>query len=212
MKKIIFLAMSVAGLTASSFGQGTIFINNLNNTGVFGGNGGTTANPTYSSSVTQNGLIFTLDVASQAGTLGGPAGSDLIGADFSWALLGGSSASSLTAIASFTGSQISGDNANWGQLQGPGQAASIAGTTAGATVYLELEVWEGSAYSSYAAALAAGDYSGTSGVFTNPSGGGPNQPFALTGMPDILVSVPEPTTMALAGLGGLSLLFLRRKK
>jgi len=52
----------------------------------------------------------------------------------------------------------------------------------------------------YAAAQAGGDYAGTSGVFTNPSGGGANPAAALTGLPDVLLTVPEPTSMALAAL------------
>jgi hypothetical protein len=192
-------------------------LNNLANTGVFGGAGGSIATPVFSTGVTQNGLIFTADPAAQEQNNGGTAGLTLIGVDFSWALYGGATAATATdttgsLVASETGTAIVGDNANWGQFAGPATAASVAGTTASGTVYLDLYVWEGNTFSSYTAALAGADYTGTSGVFSQASGGGANPPPALIGLPDVLVSVPEPTTLALAALGGASLLMFRRKK
>jgi hypothetical protein len=215
MKKLLLTAIA-ASVAAVTYGQGTIFIYNYDNTGVANGAGGTTANPTYSAAVTSNGLIFTTDTTAQAGTLGGTAGSTLIGQDFSWALYGGATASSsaLTLVASETGSDTAGDNINWGQFQGLAQTYTVAGTTASSTVYLELYVWEGTTFTTYAAAAAGGDFVGDSGVFANASGGGPNAPSALTGLPDmnLAVVVPEPGTLALAALGGASLLMFRRKK
>jgi hypothetical protein len=214
MKKLLLTAIA-ASAAAVTYGQGTIVVNNYDNTGVYNGNGGSTANPTFSSAVTQNGLIFTTDVSSQEGTLGGTAGSTLLGADFSWALYGGAtdSSSALTLITSETGSAITGDNINWGQLQGGANAVNITGTTASSTVYLELFVWEGNTFSTYAAAVAGGDFVGDSGVFANSSGGGANPAVALTGLPDMeLTAIPEPGTLALAALGGASLLMFRRKK
>jgi len=57
MKKTIVSALLVAGLSASVFGQGQISVDNLANTGVMGGNGGTaftggSGAPVYSSLVT----------------------------------------------------------------------------------------------------------------------------------------------------------------
>ena len=128
MKKLLLTAIA-ASAAAVTYGQGTIFINNLDNTGVVGGNGGTVANPTYSAAVTSNGLIFTADTTSQAGNLGGTAGSTLIGNDFSWALYGGAtdSSSALTLLASATGSAITGDNANWGQFLGESTQVAVTG-------------------------------------------------------------------------------------
>jgi hypothetical protein len=189
---------------------------------VYNGSGGTVANPVFSTGVTQNGLIYTTDPAAMAGNLGGPAGSALIGLDFSWALLGGATPDSATTLlASYTGTQINGDNFNWGQLEGPSYQTSIPGTSVNATVYLDLLVWEGATYSTYSEALAAGDYAGTSGVFSNPAGGGISFPCSLVGLPDVQLTgagnglfgnVPEPDTLALAALGGASLFMFRRKK
>jgi hypothetical protein len=103
MKKLLLTAV-VASAAAISYGQGTILINNLQNTGVYNGNGGTTANPVYSALVTQNGLILTTDPTETQAAVSGKGSSALIGDDFSWALYGGSSASTLTLVASETGS------------------------------------------------------------------------------------------------------------
>jgi hypothetical protein len=212
MKQLLITALAVTAAAVTSYGQGTIFINNLSNTGIYNGNGGTVANPVYSALVTQNGLIFTTDATETQAAVSGSGTSALMGDDFSWALYGGSSASSLTLLASETGSATTGDNEFWGQVYGGANQVSVTGTTANSTVYLELYVWEGSTFSTYADAVTGGDYAGVSGVFTNPSGGGNTVGSSLTGMPDVLLTVPEPTSMALAALGGASLLLFRRKK
>jgi uncharacterized membrane protein len=215
MKQLLITALA-ATAAAAVYGQGTIFVDNTANTGVYNGNGGTTANPVYSALVTQNGLIFTTDPTETEAAVTKSGSSTLIGDDFSWALYGGSSASSLSLIASQTGSSISGDNYFYGEIQDQnGSSFQVPGVAVGATAYLELYVWEGNTYSTYAAALAGGDYTGVSGVFSNATGGSgtPPGPGAnLDGLPDVLLTVPEPTSMALAALGGASLLLFRRKK
>jgi len=96
--------------------------------------------------------------------------------------------------------------------------------------------WSGSYGTTYSAfltslnaGLAAGGYFGSTAVALNYAGGGPNglpavnmwgNSTATTGygltsglvLNQIVAATPEPTTMALAGLGGLALLGLRRKK
>ncbi|MGA2247214.1 MAG: PEP-CTERM sorting domain-containing protein [Verrucomicrobiota bacterium] len=106
-----------------------------------------------------------------------------------------------------------GDNVNWGQFAGPDTAASVPGTAASGTVYLDLYAWEGNTFSTYDAAFAGGDYCGSSGVFSQSSGGGANPPPALWGLPDVVVGgIPEPGTLALTALGGASLLLFRFRK
>ena len=208
MKPLMVIAFATT-LTAASYGQGTIALNNYDNTGVYEGAGGSVTNPVYSANVTANGLIFTTDPTEQAGNLGGEAGSMLIGDDFSWALYGGSSSYTLTLLASCTGSQIVGDNLNYGCFYEATSGVAVPGSVAEATVYLELYVWEGNTYANYAEAMAAGDYCGETGVFANASGGGFYPAVALTGMPDILVGAPEPGTTVLLAVGGAFGLLLR---
>jgi hypothetical protein len=229
MKKLLLASIATMVSLAISYGQGTILINNFQNSGVQGGNGGTVANPVYSSLVTANGLLFTTDPAAQEQNQGGTAGSTLMGEDFSWALYGGATAAEAAAdvasgvpLDSKTGGSITGDNAVWGCVSdSSGATFFVPGITACATVYLDLQIWEGNTFSTYAAALAGADYTGTSGVFSNPAGGGICFPSPLVGMPDVLLTgtgndlfgnVPEPGTLALAALGGASLLMFRRKK
>jgi hypothetical protein len=219
MKKLILSISLVAGAALVTHAQGTISINNYANTGAFNGQAfdGINGNPVYSASVTSGGLIFTLDPAAQAGTIGySAANSQMLGADVNFALFGGATAGTATSlIFSLTGSAITGDNGNWGQLSDiAGNVYTVPGSAANSTVYLDLEVWEGSA-TTYAAAVAAGAYTGNTGVFANASGGGLSAPVSLTGMPDLQLStatvVPEPSTLAMAGVGLASMLLLRRK-
>jgi len=89
-------------------------------------------------------------------------------------------------------------------------------STGGATRTLTLEAWTGSS-TTYPVAFGAGVYEDTV-TFSQALGNAPgvptpSTPVTLTSMPSMnLVAVPEPTTLALAGLGGAALLALRRKK
>ena len=219
MRKFILTTLLVTGAALRAFAQGTIFAENLNNTGVYNGAGGTafdpvadTGNPVYSSLVTSNGLIFTMDPTAQAGNLGYGQGSQMLGVDVNFALYGGATAGTAnTLIVSLTGTNgaAAGDNANWGQLsydQGA-QQYFVPGTAAAATVYLDLQVWEGTA-TTYAASTS---YKADSGVFANPSGGGAGVPQPLYGLPDMLLTIPEPSILALSGLGAAALMIFRRK-
>jgi hypothetical protein len=212
MKKTIIAISAVVALGISSYGQWYIEINNFDNSGTFGS---WTDGFHYSPLVTHNGLFFTTDTAAQAQNIsGGEAYGTQMGQDFSFALYGGATAGTVTTlIGSFTGAAIAGDNYGWGQLQGPSGAAVIPGSSPLSTVYLQIFAWEGSTYATFAAALG-NTWAGSSGVFSNPSSSSASNPIipSLSGMPDVILMIPEPSTIALAGLGGLSLLLIRRRK
>jgi hypothetical protein len=89
-------------------------------------------------------------------------------------------------------------------------AASLA---AGTTVFFEVSGWTG-AYDTLAAAQASGVSAyGTSSVFTAVLSGASANPQANLGNMAALnlVSVPEPSTMAMAGVGLASMLLFRRR-
>ena len=91
----------------------------------------------------------------------------------------------------------------------------ISGTGAGGgTATLFLIAWS-NAYATPALAAAAGSILGWSAPFNynyTSSIGTPPTILAAGFTPFGVAAVPEPTTMALAGLGGLSLLLFRRRK
>jgi hypothetical protein len=106
---------------------------------------------------------------------------------------------------------------NYGTITLP----TAPGNGVGDTIYYELTVWSASAGSDYSTAYAlaqttAGDQYGTSQVeslILGEEGSGVYPEGLPNGFPNLtltLVPVPEPTTLALMGLGGLSLLLFRR--
>jgi len=99
-----------------------------------------------------------------------------------------------------------------------GSHNTILTTAIGAT-FIQVRFWETSAGSWSAAQQGAG-LSGESPVFTVNSGGFLYNPITLAASPanstwanaPITMSVPEPTSFALAGLGVAALMIFRRRK
>jgi len=97
---------------------------------------------------------------------------------------------------------------------------TTAGSGSGDTVQnVELAIvgWQGN-YASLAAAVLAGARTGETAEFTNPTGGGGAPPATAANMVKwtagnpLVLSVPEPSTIALGGLGAAALLLFRRRK
>lgn len=230
MKKLIISTSLAIGLSVvATYGQGNIVLNNSANAN---------ANAVYSSSVTSGGLIFTSTTENQYGNNGGPVGSQLEYANFNLVILAGPSAGTcsqligvflmsgsggtLTSYASTYGYTLTtqsepytvtqdstgGINADAGLVEDPNLGQFEIPGTLTSPGYLDLFIWEGTG-SDYASAAVRG----TSGVFAQPFTTGATPGLNVdSGMPDIILNpVPEPGTIALAGLGGLALLFIRRR-
>jgi hypothetical protein len=105
--------------------------------------------------------------------------------------------------------------ANGGIAYNGGVSFGVTGTSPSTTYSLFLISWN-SAFATPQLAAAAGAAVGWSSVFQQASltsiGTGPNFTGLAPQFGTFIPAVPEPATIALAGLGGLSLLALRRKK
>ena len=198
MKKSIFIA--VLGLSAgiaSSYGQGFVaFSSYLAN----GGAGATTKN-FLTSALLPAGYTATLYYA--LGTVSDPVNEN--------------SQASITSPISAAFTLVAGSGAEYDNSGGATGAPGLGyfdGATLQIPTYVSgpitFEIW---------ASNASGLIVGRSGSFTDSSIAGPGLPVTVTGdnavggMPNFLVApVPEPTTLALAGLGLASLVALRRKQ
>jgi hypothetical protein len=204
MKKLTLIALvAVTGLSASVYGQGYINLDNNANTGT-------------SVSDTSNGSFFLNGV--------------LINEDFNVQFLGGSTSGNLANLATFLLSlptsnplsAIGGNSLGAGTFTDPtGNSYPITGTVPNGSAFIQVFAWTGD-YTSYAAAEAAnltGVFAGSSTIFSQSSlGGGEYSPGDLTSMPAVnlvqvpVVPTPEPSSLALAGLGGLGMLMAMRRK
>jgi hypothetical protein len=185
MKKLLFLAALLVA-SASAFAQGTVNIANR---------------------VTAAGIdapIFDVDNSTR-----------LAGTGFFvqlYAGVAGTSAEGLSAVGAAVNFRAAGAQA--GYMLGGDTIRTINGIPAGGAAAVQLRAWD-SAFATYEAAVAAGGKYGSSSVLNlastgNPTSAPPGTPADLTGLQSFAL-VPEPSTIALAMLGGAAL-FLRRRK
>jgi hypothetical protein len=207
MKKLIIATIGLAS-ALTTFGQGVIYFDG-------------TANSSQSSSATSGGLVFingVLDTGTDinAELIFGTSAGAVSSANIVSTLLLSASTPNFTTPQPIGAVQPASADItafNNGQLyDNAGVAYQFSSLAAGTVVYFQVLGWLGN-YDSYAAAVTGGANVGFSSVFaetlTSSTGAtvGIDQMSALN-----LVSVPEPTTLALAGFGGFGMLMALRRK
>lgn len=179
--KKILLTIAAAGLTAGAFAQGTVILENSAGSG----------------NVSQTG----------------PNASGALAPGYQVALLWYNGSSFVQEGNVYTSSAGNGDGAGYFN----GETVTVPTFAAQGT--FEVEGWDGS-FASYAAALAGSSHVGLTASFVNNEGNPatPTPPVGISGATGsgwngnlVLVPVPEPTTIALGGLGAAALLLFRRR-
>jgi hypothetical protein len=220
MKKLIVAAL-LCGSAVSSFGQGTVNFSNLS---------------TALSSPPDRLIRFGVPGSEWTGPpAGAPASTNLINGLVAQLYYGASTAAagSLVAVSSAPGGLRSSTSASVGTWFGNG-SRTLTGFNPGDTVNLQVRVWDiskGTDYNQVAYSLnndlafaiaymgVIGNWIGCSAVFqytipTNPTPA-PSEfnmnNFVGFSLEFPLAGCPEPTPLALAGLGAALLLFRRRK-
>jgi hypothetical protein len=201
-------AAALVGLAASSYGQGQVQFNTYLSTGYYPVSYSSAAQIALGVGQYSAGANVDAELGYFVGTSSNPSDFTLI-------------PSTIQALGTDTEPVNGSGPSVGGYIEGGAVAGGIPGvTTAGAPVSFEILAWvasgNGAAGGTYD---SVGGYSG-SFIWTDSFGAAsigstaPAQDFtALTGNAVLSLVVPEPTTLALAGLGGLaSLMAFRRKK
>ena len=187
MKKLTATMLASALVGLSAYAQGTISFVNLNG-------GGLNAPDTLSDGTTK-----------------------LSGTGYMAALMVGTTDANMTQVAQ-TGF-LTGGGAGYFN----GGTVTVAGIAGGAAVSVQVDIWNTAAGASFGAAQTAG-LGGTADAYAqsailhlnlgDPSATPPGLPAALTGLSSLKLNpaVPEPSSLALAGLGAAALLVFRRRK
>jgi len=195
--KSLVLGIAALGLAASSFAQGTISFVNSATTLVTTNNGQGNAGNSTSGFGTKIQLYYQLKTGATAPTA--LAASDfLAGTVGSWVLMPGTAGN--------VGSPLAGRFGAFAVTTGTDVAPA-------GNVWLQAVAWNGGATTASQASAAA-TYAGVSTVWSQGTGDGASVGAVptsglFTGL--VLTPVPEPSTIALAGLGAASLLLFRRK-
>jgi len=195
MKKLLLSALLVIA-TASAFAQGTV---SFQNNQLLAGSGPGGNDPTKLIYFGSGSNPLTLGNGAYVAQLwyGGP----------------GSTESSLTAG---TGAP---SNFRVATTQTPGTwsggTKTLAGFAEGASVLLQVRVWDTTRGADWAAAGGPNGalFTGKSSIFsyTVPTSGSPPAAFLMTGFQGFTIAVPEPSTILLGILGAGALLLRRRK-
>jgi len=230
MKKLIISSvLGIVVAASSAFGQGWAelvtsphFI--WDDTGTY--SGATISNPRFDSSFDVAMMYGTGTPAVAAIAAGNPTNNSTLGATTSYSPFSATAAwsdimndANFAIASSNSVAWVATGTASGGSSANGGSEFAVAGSTALTTYSVFLIAWntEGGTLLTPQAASAAGAAVGWSPTFSYqfqaapPTGNAPAQP-AFTAFGIGYYPTPEPTTLALAGLGGISMLFLRRRK
>lgn len=140
-------------------------------------------------------------------------GVKLAGGDYLAQLWAGDSAANLAAVGP-TATFATGAQAGYFTAATGGGVRTIDGIAGGSDAVVQVRVWNAAAGATWAAASVNPiGFIGTSGTFTVKLAVPPATPPNLVGLTSFaIVPVPEPSTLALAGLGAAAMLIFRRRK
>jgi hypothetical protein len=163
------------------------------------------------SSYGQGVIVFNTQATGQRIT--DAAGVNLSGAAYSAQLYGSATADgSLEPIGKSYGFRA-GVNAGYVSVPAAEQPTTVPSATNGGATYLQIRAWDAT-HASYDAAVAAGGLAGSSATWTQDTGAvnaqPPEPPPGIAGFAGFAL-VPEPSVLALMGVGAAALLFRRRK-
>lgn len=89
----------------------------------------------------------------------------------------------------------------------------LDGVPIGATATIQVRVWDITKYQSFAQAFAGGEYGWSLPFdYTVPAAGSAPDAYYLNDLRFPILMVPEPSTIALGILGGVCLLYIRRRR
>jgi len=139
-------------------------------------------------------------------------GTKLSGAAYLVQLYAGATASSMAAVGAALPFRTGAAAGYWTATALTIPASAIA---ADGTSQVQVRAWAAAAGATYEAASAAGGAFGAGNTISVKPTNAPDVPATLTGLNSFSLgggpTVPEPSTLALGALGGLALLFRRRK-
>lgn len=190
MKKLILASILTIGTAAGVLAQGTVVFESATATGTITFN--SSAGPTVNANNTIGGTGYQVALLWAAGS--------------SPTVAQGSLTQAIVFTGNFNGYFSDGTTVTIANLNSP---------TGGGVGVFEVQGWTGN-YANYAAAMAGGAYVGQSAEFVNTVGN-PNPPATAavdtTGFNgNLILVVPEPSTILLGGLGAATLLLFRRRK